>query len=102
MAKLGEKQVKSLKSEAKAVKAQSHERAAGHVHQTELDYYVAAGLLQGSEVLLSGLTANEIVEMTQALTGQNIMAGLKDMKNKKGIVKRAQVALKDHGFEVLV
>jgi hypothetical protein len=93
--KLGEKQVKSLKSEAKAAKAQKLEE-----HKALIDSLKDTAA--GGEVLLSGLTANEIVEVTQALTGQNIMVGLKDMKNKKGIVKRAQVALKDHGYEVLV
>ncbi len=53
---------------------------------------------KGGQVLLSGLTAAEIVDVVKTLTNVNIMKGLKDMKNKEAIIKRAKAALIDSGF----
>jgi len=88
--KLGEKSIKESKKSAQKKKNEQHLAMIDSIKNT----------LKGDIVLLSGLTAHEIVEVIQALTGKNIMEGLKDLKNKKGIVKRAQNALIENGFKV--
>jgi hypothetical protein len=52
----------------------------------------------GSILDLESLTAKDIATVTLALTQIDILAGLKDLKNKKGIVKKAHTALKNNGF----
>ena len=51
-----------------------------------------------STIKFDGLTAKHVAEAVLSLTGIDILIGLKDLKNKQAIIKRAQVALKTHGF----
>lgn len=53
---------------------------------------------KGDEVILSGLTAAEVIEVVKVLAGVDLMVGRKDMKNKKSIVRAATNALRTAGF----
>jgi hypothetical protein len=89
--KLGEKTVKGQKAlikEARAKEVEEHKAMVDSLKDTA----------QGGEVLLSGLTAQELIDVTLALTGNDIKKGLKDLKNKKGILKRAEVAIAEAGY----
>jgi hypothetical protein len=88
--KLGQKTQKNLKKEIRDKQKDEHLALIASLKDTH----------KGEEVILGGLTAPEIIEVVAALTSVDIMIGLKDMKNKKGIVKRAGAVLIQSGFVV--
>jgi hypothetical protein len=92
--KLGEKTVKGQKAlikEARAKEVKEHKAIVDSLKDTSF----------GGDVLLSGLTAQELIDVTLALTGNDIKKGLKDLKNKKGILKRAEDTITEAGFVLI-